>query len=118
MGKRTKGGEINTGIFKYTWQKEINKIETNKKFIQDQIDSFILLIENADKIDIGVYGSEINEFLKVIPAQGHLSKLDKDYKGKYFKIGEFFEKNFSIRARAEAVKDWSNKNNNQRRSIF
>jgi len=76
------------------------------------------LIENAEKIDISVYGSELNEFLKVIPAQGHSSKLDKEYQEKYFLIGEFFEKNFSIRARAEAVKKWSEENKSQRRTIF
>ena len=116
--KKVKSGEINTGIFKYNWQKEINKIKTNKDFIQDQIDSFLLLIKNVEKIEIGIYGAELNEFLKVIPAQGHLSKLDKEFQDKFFKISKFYEENFSIRARADTVKKWDNKNKSQRKSVF
>jgi hypothetical protein len=118
MVKQIKGGEINTGLFKYSWQKEINKIKTNKKFIQGQIDSFMILLENLDQLDIGIYGDELREFLTVVPAQGHLSKLDKDYQDKFFIISEFYEKHFSIRARADAVKNWSDKSKNRRKNVF
>ena len=50
MAKKSRTGKIKTGVFEYSWTKEINKVETNKKFIQSQIDSFILLIENKESI--------------------------------------------------------------------
>ncbi|KKN43164.1 hypothetical protein LCGC14_0706100, partial [marine sediment metagenome] len=94
--KKSRTGKIKTPIFEYSWYKEISKTKTNKKFIQDQIDSFISLIENKDKIKIGDYHAELKEFTTIIPAQGHLAKLDKEYKEKYFRITEFVKEEFII----------------------
>ena len=46
MAKKSRTAKIKTPIFEYSWYKEINKTETNEEFIQGQIDSYIVLIEN------------------------------------------------------------------------
>ncbi len=96
MAKKSRTGKIKTGVFEYSWTKEINKVETNKKFIQSQIDSFILLIENKESIKIGDYRDELKEFTTLIVAQGHLAKLDEEYQKKYFKITKFIKDNFGF----------------------
>ena len=67
MAKKARTGKIKTPIFEYSWYKEISKIKTNKKFIQDQIDSFISLIEHKDSINIGDYRDELKTFSKLMP---------------------------------------------------
>ncbi len=86
MAKKSRTG---TPIVDYSWYKEINQTKTNKDFIQNQIDSFILLIDNKENIEIWDYRDELKEFTKIIPAQGHLAKLDKEYQEKYFRITKF-----------------------------
>lgn len=99
MAKKTREAEIKLPFIKFSWFKEINKPETNKDFIQSQIDSFILLVENKNKIKIGVYKEELKAFLSILPAQGHLSKLDKDYQEKYFKIAEYYKSQYNFTPR-------------------
>ena len=82
MAKKTRTGKIKAPFFEYSWYRELNKPETNKKFIQDQIDSFVLLIENEDKICSSNFYAELKEFIALIPAQGHLKNLDKEYQDK------------------------------------
>ncbi|MHA1491805.1 MAG: hypothetical protein ACTSRI_19400, partial [Promethearchaeota archaeon] len=54
------------GIAQYSWYKEISKKKADINFIKNQIDSFILLIKNKDKIEIGDYHQEFKEFTKLI----------------------------------------------------
>jgi hypothetical protein len=96
MAKKSRTGKIKTPVFEYSWYKEINRTETNKKFIQNQIDSFILLIENKENIKIGDYRDELKEFTTILPAQGHLTKLDKEYQEKYFRITKFVKEQFEV----------------------
>ena len=96
IAKKSRTAKLKTPIFEYTWYKEISKIETNKNFIQDQIDSFILLIDNKNKINPSDFKDELKAFISLIPSQGHLVKLDKDYIDKYFRIAEFINKQFNV----------------------
>lgn len=89
MAKKSRTGKIKAPFFQYTWYKEINKIDADMKFIKAQIDSFVLLIENKDKIDASNFKDELETFVSLIPAQGHLTKLDKEYQDKFFKITKF-----------------------------
>lgn len=98
MAKKSRTGEIKAPFFHYTWYKEINKIDANIKFIKDQIDSFVLLIENKDKIDVNNFRDELKTFIALIPAQAHLKKLDKEYQEKFFKITKFVKDTWDIRA--------------------
>ena len=96
IAKKSRTAKIKTPIFDYTWYKEINKVETNKKFIQDQIDSFILLVDNKDKINPSDFRDELKTFISLIPSQGHLVKLDKEYQEKFFRIAEYLNKQFNV----------------------
>jgi len=86
VAKKSRTAKIKTPIFEYSWHKEINQPETNKGFIQNQIDSFILLIENVEIVNIRDLRVDLIEFIKIITKQGHLAKLDKEYQEKFFKI--------------------------------
>ncbi|MFX1500200.1 MAG: hypothetical protein ACFFDH_04455 [Promethearchaeota archaeon] len=96
MAKKSRTAKVKIPFLEYSWYKEINQIETNKEFIQNQIDSFILLIENKDNVKIGDYRDELKAFTTMLPAQGHLSKLDKEYQEKYFRITKFVKDNFGF----------------------
>ena len=89
IAKKSREGKIKTPIFQYTWYKEISKIDADMKFIKKQIDSFLLLTENKDKINPNNFKDELETFISLIPAQGHLIKLEKDYQEKFFKITKF-----------------------------
>ena len=94
MAKKSRTAKIKTPIFEYSWYKEINQPETNKEFIQSKINDFILLIENQESVNIRDMRVEFIEFTKLVPAQGHLSKLDKEYQGKFLKITKFVKERF------------------------
>ena len=47
------------------------------------------MIENKENIEIWDYRDELKAFTTIIPAQGHLVKLDKVYQEKYFRITKF-----------------------------
>jgi len=94
MAKKSRTAKIKSPFFEYSWYKEINQTETNKEFIQNQIDSFILLVENKDSVKIGDYHDELKAFTTIIPSQGHLAKLDKEYQEKYFRITKFVKEQF------------------------
>ncbi|MFX0188853.1 MAG: hypothetical protein ACFE8A_14095 [Candidatus Hodarchaeota archaeon] len=74
-------------------REEKNKTETNKEFIQDQIESFLELFKYA-KGNIGIYKDQIKEFLRLIVAQGHLNKLDENYKRKFAEINNRYKEEF------------------------
>ena len=44
----------------YRWYKKIDKPHTNKKYIQNQIDSFMFYIENQDYIELNKYKDEFD----------------------------------------------------------
>lgn len=94
MAKKTRSGKINAPFFQYSWYKEINKPETNKKFIQDQIDSFDIIIKNESQIDISVYKEELEIFFRLIVAQGHLAKLDKEYQDKFLELNKYYNEQY------------------------
>ena len=59
MAKKSRAGKIKVGPIEYSWYKEINQIKTNKKFIQDQIDSFMFLVEKQESFDLSIYWEAI-----------------------------------------------------------
>ena len=89
MTKKSRTGRIKAPFFEYSWYKEINKIDADMKFIKRQIDSFLLLTENKDKINPSNFKDELETFISLIPSQGHLVKLEKEYQEKFFKITKF-----------------------------
>ena len=96
MAKKSRTGKVKAPFFEYTWYKEINKIDADMKFIKKQIDSFNILIDNKDKIDPNNFKDEIETFISLIPAQGHLVKLEKDYQEKFFKITKFIKDTWNV----------------------
>ena len=96
MAKKSRTAKIKAPFFEYSWYKEINKIDADMKFIKKQIDSFNLLIDNKDKIDPNNFKDEIETFISLIPAQGHLVKLEKDYQEKFFKITKFIKDTWDV----------------------
>ncbi|KKM01673.1 hypothetical protein LCGC14_1792080 [marine sediment metagenome] len=76
--------------------KEINKIDADMKFIKSQIDSFTILINNKEKIDANNFKDELETFISLIPAQGHLVKLNNDYQGKFFNITKFVKDTWDV----------------------
>lgn len=96
MAKKSRTAKIKAPFFEYSWYKEINKIDADMKFIKKQIDSFNILIDNKDKIDPNNFKDEIETFISLIPAQGHLVKLEKDYQEKFFKITKFIKDTWDV----------------------
>ncbi len=96
MAKKSRTGKVKAPFFEYTWYKEINKIDADMKFIKKQIDSFNILIDNKDKIDPNNFKDEIETFISLIPAQGHLVKLEKDYQEKFFNITKFIKDTWDV----------------------
>ena len=96
MPKNARKAKIKTPVFEYSWYKEVNKIETNKKLIQNQIDSFKLLIDNKESVKMVDLRDELKEFIRIIPSQGHLVKLDKEYQDKFFEITKFVKEYFKL----------------------
>ena len=96
MAKKTRTAKLKTPLFDYTWYKEINKIDADIKFIKKQIDSFIILVENKNDINPNNFKDELETFVALIPAQGHLVKLDKEFQEKFFKITKFMKDTWEI----------------------
>ena len=92
MEKKTKEHEIDLGIYKYKWTKELEKIKPKKKLVKHQIDSFIFMIENSESFHSKTYLDEITLFSKIILSHGHVDKLKDEYKEKFKKINEFIKK--------------------------
>ena len=78
-------------FFSLPWYKEINKVETNVEFIQNQIDKFMDIIADPDQIDVTDYKHELMAFERIIRAKGHVSPLEKEYQEKFFKIAQFID---------------------------
>lgn len=91
MVKKSHNIKVKAPFFEYHWYKEINKDNANIKFIERQIDSFNLLIKNKNRIDPGNFRDELKIFISLVPFQGHLIKLDKEYIEKFFKIAKYMK---------------------------
>lgn len=91
MAKKSHDVEIKVPFVKYHWYKEINKAETNIEFIQNQIDSFKMLVDNQNNINVSDFKDEIRAFISIIPAQGHLVKLNEEYQKKFFVITAYMK---------------------------
>ena len=89
MSKKPIDNKDKTPVTEYSWYKEINKPHTNKKHIQDQIDSFMFYIENEDYIDFNKYKDELLEFCDLILNQSHLNKLDEEYQIMFKKLNKY-----------------------------
>ena len=95
MAKKSHDVEVKVPFLKYHWYKEINKEETNIKFIQKQIDSFKILVDNKSKIDVNDFKDDIRAFISILPAQGHLVKLSEDYQKKFLEITNYIREQYS-----------------------
>lgn len=86
-----KGKELRVRLpfVEYHWFKEINQDKPNIDFIQNQIKSFIFLIENEEKVDIENFIIELREFTKIIVAEGHLMKLSDEFKKEFLILTNF-----------------------------
>ena len=87
--KKGKEFRVKLPFVEYHWFKEINQDKPNIDFINNQINSFMFLIENKDKVDIENFIEELREFTKLIVAEGHLMMLGDSYKEMFLKITEF-----------------------------
>jgi hypothetical protein len=45
-------------------------------------------------IKIGVYKEELELFLRLVVAQGHLAKLDKEYQDKFLELNKYYNEQF------------------------
>jgi len=91
MVKKSHNIRVKAPFIEYHWYKEINKDDASIKFIEKQIDSFRLLVDNKNSINVSNFKEEIITFISIIPAQGHLIKLDKEYQKKFFEITKFIK---------------------------
>ena len=96
--KKTKEHELDLGIYKYKWGKELEKLEPDKKLIKNQIDSFIFIIENSESFHDKTYLDEMTLFSKMVLSYGHLTKLEDEYKEKFKKINQFIKKEWEDRS--------------------
>ena len=94
MANKSHDVEIKVPFIKYHWYKEINKEETNIEFIQNQIDSFKILVDNQNKINVSDFKDEIKTFISIIPAQGHLVKLNEEYQKNFFEITKYMKEQY------------------------
>jgi hypothetical protein len=94
MIKKYRSGKIKLPVFEYSWSKEIDKEEPNIEVIQNQIDTFIFVIQKKESFKINDLRAEFKTFIKLIIRRGHLPKLNNDYKDKFLKINKFFKENW------------------------
>jgi len=80
----------------YSWHKKIDKPHTNKKYIQNLIDSFMFYIENEDYIDLSKYKNELLEFCDLILNMGHLNKLDDEYQNMFNELNKFIKDKIKV----------------------
>jgi len=94
MIKKYRSGKIKLPAFEYNWSKEIDKEEPNIEALQNQIDSFIFVIQKKESFKINDLRTEFKTFIKLIIRRGHLPKLNKIYQEKFLKITRFFKENW------------------------
>jgi hypothetical protein len=94
MIKKYRSGKIKLPVFEYSWAKEIDKENPNIDIIQDQIDTFIFVIQEKESFKINDLQAEFKTFIKLIVRRGHLPKLNKEYQEKFLTITKFFKENW------------------------
>lgn len=87
-------GKLKVGPVEYDWDKKMKDPNLDMKFLKSQIDSWVIEIDHQDQVDISGMYNDLEKFLKIMRQYGHLARLDKEkeYQEKYFKITEFFKK--------------------------
>ncbi|MFX1297465.1 MAG: hypothetical protein ACFFD2_21765, partial [Promethearchaeota archaeon] len=68
-----------------------------KKYIQDQIDSFMFYVENDKYVDLNKYKDELLEFCDLILNMDHLNKLDDEYQNKFNELNKFIKNKIKVR---------------------
>ncbi|TFG06473.1 MAG: hypothetical protein EU539_07520 [Promethearchaeota archaeon] len=91
MIKKSRSGKIKLPVFEYNWSKEVDTEKPNIELMQDQIDSFIFVINNKEKFKIDDFLEEFRSFSKLIIRHGHLTKLGKEYQEKFLYITKFIK---------------------------
>jgi len=89
MIKKYRSGKIKLPIFEYSWSKEIDKEEPNIIVIQEQIDTFLFVIQKKENFKIDDLRNEFKLFIKLMIRHGHLTRLDKKYQDKFLEITKF-----------------------------
>lgn len=89
MIKKHRSGKIKLPVFEYSWSKEINKEEPNIEVIQDQIDTFIFVIQKKENFKINDLRNEFKIFIKLIIRHGHITRLEEKYQDKFLEITKF-----------------------------
>ncbi|MFX1337605.1 MAG: hypothetical protein ACFFDK_03265 [Promethearchaeota archaeon] len=89
MIKKYRSGKIKLPIFEYSWSKEIDKEEPNIMVIQDQIDTFIFVIQKKENFKISDLRNEFKTFIKLMIRRGHLTRLEENYQDKFLEITKF-----------------------------
>jgi hypothetical protein len=90
MARKRQSVRVKLPFIEWSWYKEVSKKDVDIKYLQDLIDSYLLFIEHQ-KTNTGEYHEELTQFTKLIVSNGHLIKLSKEYKEKFFKICKFVE---------------------------
>ena len=89
MIKKHRSGKIKLPVFEYNWSKEVDKEEPNIKVIQDQIDTFLFVIQKKENFKINDLYNEFKIFIKLIISRGHLTRLEEKYQDKFLEITKF-----------------------------
>ena len=89
MIKKHRSGKIKLPVFEYSWSKEIDKEEPNFRVIQDQIDTFIFVIQKKENFKINDLRNEFKIFIKLIIRHDHITRLEEKYQDKFLEITKF-----------------------------
>ena len=90
--------KISTPIFGIEWEKKMNDPNADIDFIKQQIDSWIIEIDNENRIGRSIERKQLQDFLQAIRGYGHLARLQKkdaEYVEKYMRIAEYYAKRFN-----------------------
>ena len=89
MIKKHRSGKIKLPVFEYRWSKEMDKEEPDIEVIQDQIDTFLFVIQKKENFKINDLRNEFKTFIKLIIRRGHLTRLEEIYQDKFLEITKF-----------------------------
>ncbi len=90
--------KISTPIFGIEWEKKMKEPNADIDFIKQQIDSWIIEIDNEKRVGISITRQQLEDFLQAVRGYGHLARLqkkEKEYVEKYLKIAEYFGERFN-----------------------
>ncbi len=89
MIKKHRSGKIKLPVFEYSWSKEIDKEVPNIKVIQDQINTFLFVIQKKENFKINDLRNEFKSFVKLMVRRGHITRLEENYQDKFLEITNF-----------------------------